>query len=175
MKFSAEIEARILAQLAAEPERELILPSWAYASGDQPVIYIGGRAVKLARYLHEKLVGPIPAGRGFVIDPDAHPRNVNPRMFHVTATPHTRLACPNHHRYVAEDWNGKAWQCHVCREEKNLGTPSVADVNRAKTHCPKNHRLAGDNLVNLKNGKRRCRTCHADTQAAYRRRKKENS
>jgi hypothetical protein len=46
--------------------------------------------------------------------------------------------------------------------------------NRAAsiTHCPKGHPYAGDNLVTLSTGKRRCRTCHNAGALAYWRRKK---
>lgn len=40
-----------------------------------------------------------------------------------------------------------------------------------RTHCEKNHELAGDNLVQalLKRGLRRCRTCYIEYQREYRR------
>lgn len=170
MRYTAKIEAKILAQIAAEPDRELILPAWAYASGDQPLIYHGGKPVKLARRLYEKTIGPIPLGAGLKLQPGRDPRNVNPHHFVLTASPHTRVTCPNNHPYTDQDWTGTGYRCHVCREEKNLGTPSVADINAAKTHCPKNHLL-----VLRPNGRRRCLECPREQQARYRARQKENS
>lgn len=48
------------------------------------------------------------------------------------------------------------------------GKPNAGDVNRAKTHCNHNHPLEGENLLILKNGRRRCRTCHRENMARYR-------
>lgn len=45
-------------------------------------------------------------------------------------------------------------------QENVLASPvTIASRNRAKTHCPRNHELAGDNLVARPSGKRECRTC----------------
>ena len=59
-------------------------------------------------------------------------------------------------------------------EVAGLEAPSPADINREKTHCPKGHPLKGKNLIRLKSGKRRCRICHAETQARYRERKRKS-
>lgn len=170
MRYSKAIERKIIEQLIAEPERDTILPSWAYASGNQPVIYHGGKPVKLARHLYEKIVGPIPDGAGLKLEPGHDPRDVNPHHFVVTGSPHVRLTCPNNHRYTDQDRTEDGYRCHVCREEKNLGTPSVSDVNAAKTHCPKNHVL-----VLRTNGRRRCMECPREQQARYRVRQKEKA
>lgn len=44
--------------------------------------------------------------------------------------------------------------------------------NREKTQCVHGHELSGDNLIILKNGKRRCRTCDLRTQAQTRARRR---
>lgn len=40
---------------------------------------------------------------------------------------------------------------------RGMGAPAK---NARKTHCPRNHELAGSNLLNRKNGKRECRECN---------------
>lgn len=75
---------------------------------------------------------------------------------------------------------------HLCRNRAcaNVGhlEPVTRSENlkrgnnwqRAKTHCPEGHPLSGDNLdpYTLKEGRRRCRTCHLRYQAGLQRRKK---
>lgn len=61
--------------------------------------------------------------------------------------------------------------CRPVTERENiLRSNSMSARNRAKTHCPLDHELSGDNLVpsRLRSvGQRQCRTCH---NAANRRR-----
>lgn len=172
MKYTAEIEKALIAQITTEPNREVILPDWAYGKGsDQPVAYLKGRQVRLSRLLYEKIIGPLPEDVGLKMPPSLNPRNVNPHLFVVTASPHTRLACPNGHEYTAADWTPTGHRCTTCRTANNNGEPSVADINSAKTHCPQGHPLSKGNLIRLKSGRRRCRNCHRETQARYRARK----
>lgn len=48
------------------------------------------------------------------------------------------------------------------------GTRGVAQINAKKTHCDYGHELSGDNLINSKNGKRRCKTCAREYMRWYR-------
>lgn len=173
MRFNAEMEAVLLEQIEQHPDIQIILPPWAYRSGDQPVIYIGGKRLRLVRHLYEKAIGPLPREAGLAPRPESNERNVNPHFFAPTKTRHTRVTCPNNHTYTEEDMTPKGHRCRQCQREKNLGTPTVAEINAAKTVCPQNHPLVGDNLLNLKNGRRRCRQCNRDQQAARRAREKE--
>lgn len=43
-----------------------------------------------------------------------------------------------------------------------------AEFQRGKTHCPKGHEYAGDNLYVRSNGKRGCHACDRDRMAAWR-------
>jgi len=93
-------------------------------------------AVSVARFAYEFLVGPIP--RGLVID-------------HLCRTP----ACvnPTHLEVVTQRENllrGVGWNA----------------TNAAKTHCPKGHPYAGDNLF-YRDGGRRCRECSRIRQRIY--------
>jgi hypothetical protein len=45
-------------------------------------------------------------------------------------------------------------------------------LNREKTHCPNGHPYTKDNLVQLKDGRRRCKICHRENVARHRARKK---
>lgn len=175
MRYTPEIQAKIVAQIEASPDAEVILPAWAYHAGsDQPVVYIDSMPVRLARVLYEHMIGALPEGAGLMLNPGVHRRNVNPHLFTPTASPHTRLQCPNKHPYREEDWTPRGHRCRECRRAKNLGRPTVAEINAAKTHCPQDHPLVGDNLIQLKSGRRRCRQCHRETQARYRARKESS-
>lgn len=172
MRYSAEIEEKIVAQINATPDLEVILPSWAYHAGsDQPIVYQNRIPVRLSRVLYERLVGRIPEGMGIALNHGVDRRNVNPHLFTLVSKPGVRLTCPNGHEYTEEDKSTGGHRCKRCRRAKNLGIPSPTQINAAKTHCPQGHPLAGDNLLLLKSGRRRCRTCHAAAQARYRARK----
>ncbi|MGN6128498.1 MAG: HNH endonuclease signature motif containing protein [Humibacter sp.] len=54
---------------------------------------------------------------------------------------------------------------------ENLLRANVGANMRAKTHCPQGHPYSGENLVIVKGGFRRCRTCNREHDRAYRRRK----
>lgn len=180
MRYSAEIEAKIIAQIEAEPDREVILPDWAYWKGvDTPWVYIEGLPKPLVHVLYERVIGVIPDRAGLTPRPGTDRRNVNPHLWLLMPYAKDRIArpvCPNGHEYTDADWKpGVGHRCQACRALKLLGTPNAADLNKAKTHCPAGHPLKGKNLINLKNGRRKCRICHADTQARYAARKRKKS
>lgn len=47
--------------------------------------------------------------------------------------------------------------------------------NRAKTHCPAGHPYAGDNLIVMPNGERRCRTCRRAIRRRFSERARRDS
>lgn len=49
-------------------------------------------------------------------------------------------------------------------------TTGRSALNAAKTHCVREHPLAGDNLYTTPGGRRMCRTCQKDREKAYRER-----
>lgn len=172
MRYTPEIEAMILAQIARTPDREIILPDWAYWKGDpQPWVYIKRMPTRLMRHLYQLVVGELHPDHGLVNPPGVDPRNVNPRLAVLTPTRQSRTVCTKGHRYTGDDYiEGVGHQCQTCRAEKQLGKkPNQGDLNRAKTTCPKGHEL-----VKRPNGKRRCRECHADRERARRQKMKEN-
>lgn len=172
MRYTPQIEEALTAQLEREPDRPVILPDWAYWEGmDQPFIYVDRMPTPLMRHLHEALIGTLHPDQGLVNPPDVPARNVNPHLAVVTPTRKSRAVCPNGHRYEEGDYiPGVGHRCQTCRAEKLLGTPSVADVNRAKETCPKNHPL-----VRRPNGKRRCLECPRDQQRRYLEKKREHA
>lgn len=180
MRYTEEIERGIIEQIQKEPDRPIVLPDWAYwGDTDSCYILVDGYWTPLMRHLFEMLIQPLPEQVGLANPPGVPKRNVNPRLAVVLATRHSRAACPKGHAFSADDYRpGVGYRCKVCREawrKENLkGTPSVADINRAKTHCPNGHPLERGNLIHLRDGRRKCRTCHRDTQARYRARKKES-
>lgn len=98
------------------------------------------------------------------------------------------------HKYAYELVNGQTSAPaldHLCRNRiccnprhldpvshriNTLRGVSPAAENALKTHCPKGHELAGDNLIIVRNSKRpdnrKCRTCANATYVAYRARKR---
>ncbi len=54
----------------------------------------------------------------------------------------------------------------VTSRENNLRGVSPAAVNARKADCGQGHSLAGDNLIALSRGGRRCKTCHRDSMRA---------
>lgn len=177
MKYSPEIEEAIVAQIQREPEREVILPDWCYWEGmDTPWIYREQMPVRLVVVLYERLIGALPEGAGLARQADTDPRNVNPHLWIQVPTTRSRAYCPNGHEYGPEDWvEGVGNQCQACRAAKLLGTPSPIDINREKTKCPKNHPYSAENTIRLASGRRRCKTCHREQQAAYATRKRESA
>ncbi len=171
MRYSAAIEAQILAQIVREPNRAIILPEWAYWKGDpQPWVYIDQMPTRLIRHLYGLVVGDLHPDHGLVNPPGVDPRNVNPRLAEVTPTRTARVVCPNGHRYTGDDYiAGVGQRCQTCRAGKLLGRPNVGEINKAKTTCPQGHKL-----IRRKDGKRRCRECPAAREKARRERLKEN-
>lgn len=111
-----------------------------------------GPLVSAHRLAFEMLVGPIPEGL---------------ELDHVKARGCTSRACVN-----------PAHLEPVTRQE-NIERSSLAEHrnahNLSKTHCPRGHEYAGDNLRVRESGWRECRACHAEDERERRRRKREES
>lgn len=170
MRYTAEIEGKIIAAVNAAPDRDLILPDWAYWKGDnQPYVYVDGMPVRLARVLYRKIIGPLSDDQGLAPGLGMHPRNVNPHRFVVTASPHQRAVCPNgKHEYTEEDrQDDGSMRCHQCYAATLTGGLNPAQINAAKTTCPEGH-----DLVLRPNGRRRCLECPRAAQRDYARRRK---
>lgn len=170
MRYTPQIEKAILDQIEREPQREIVLPDWAYWKGiDQPWIYVDGRPQRLVRVLYETVIGVLPEGAGLTGRPGTHPRNINPHLFVVVPTLRARAACPNGHPYTEDDWTeGVGHRCQACRVSKLLGGLSASEKNKRKKVCPQGHKL-----VRRKNGRRRCYECPRIREQERRRRQKE--
>lgn len=183
MKYTAQMQKQLLEQIEREPRRPIELPDWAYWKGGDTV-YIDrlGDRVSLLRHLYEMLNGPLDRRQGLRNDIGVTPRNVNPNLAVLLPTRKSKILCPGcGWRFRSEDYNPeKGQRCPACaarkREEKAARTaahkPNFAEINRAKTHCPKGHPYTEENLINLRSGRRRCRRCHAEMMAERRRREK---
>jgi hypothetical protein len=156
MRLTSKTRKALIAQIKAAPHRPVILPDWAYWKGtDAAYIYVDQMPIPLMRFLYEQLIAPLDPARGLVNPPGVAARNVNPHLAVVTPTRKSRAVCPNGHDYTEADYvPGVGQRCQQCRADLLLGTPSPIDINRAKTHCPKNHVL-----VERPNGRRRCLEC----------------
>lgn len=165
MRWTPEIEQRILAQIERTPDREVILPDWAYWKGlHQPWVYIDSMPTPLVRVLYERVIGAIPDGMGLQPKPGTSRRSVNPHLWVLVPTPRSHAACPNGHEYDEGDWiEGVGHRCQACRAARLLGKPTIAEINRKKTTCPKGHAL-----VKRPNGRRRCLECPREDAARRR-------
>lgn len=175
MRYDAEIEAKILKQISLEPDREIILPDWAYGKNrNQPQVTVDNERQPLVRHLYEVLISELPH-RAWVANPvGVDPRNVNPHLAIVLPSRRSRVSCANGHPYRPEDFiPNVGYRCQACREARLLGTPSAADLNAQKTHCPQNHEYTKENTIRLKSGRRRCRTCSREQTARWRAKRKE--
>lgn len=172
MKYTPEIEKLILNQIATTPDAPIILPPHCYWKGvATPWIYVDQMPVRLVNVLYELAIGPIPPGASIGRRVGTMPADVNPHHWEVVPVRirAARSHCPKDHPYTQDDWfEGVGHRCQTCRAERLLGTPSVADINREKTHCPKNHIL-----VKRKNGRRMCKECPKERSAAWRAKQKE--
>lgn len=119
---------------------------WTFEGGRDPDGYgrinVGGLARKAHTVAYEELVGPIPDG----FEPDH--------------TCNQRACCnPDHLEIVTHAENvrrGRSGAVNAARQ-------------RAKTHCPKGHPYAGDNLyINPTNGQRGCKRCNNERARARR-------
>lgn len=175
MRYSAKIEATILKQIMLEPEREIILPDWAYGkAGRQPQVTIQNRRQPLVRHLYEVLISELPT-KAWVANPvGVDPRNVNPHLAIVLPSSRIRVACSNGHPYQPVGFDPKiGYRCPTCREARLVGRPSPTEINAAKTHCPEGHRYTRENTVRLKSGRRRCRICARNQTARWRAKQKQ--
>lgn len=174
MRWTPEIEAALLEQIKATPDREVILPDWASWKGTaQPRVFVDGFPEPVIRYMHEKLIGPLKVEQGVVNGPGVDQRNVNPFIGFVVPSRHAKSHCTKGHRYHPEDWTpGVGHRCEACHQERLTGKPDAVELNRSKTHCPQGHEYTKKNTTKLKSGRRRCRTCAREQSAAYRLRQK---
>jgi hypothetical protein len=104
---------------------------------------IKAKAVLAHRISYQTLVGPIPDGL---------------HLDHLCRNP--PCVNPSHLEPV------------TCKENLHRGPTTMAAINRAKTHCVRNHEFTPANTWVDKRGSRYCRACMAIRQAEGRRRKK---
>ena len=174
MILTSDLEALILEQLQERPEAALVLPDWCYWKGQtQPTIYVEGLPTRLSRHLYEKVIGPLEYDVSLYLRDGVHPKNVNPYLFAPRKRGSRGERCSRGHRFAGNEMpdNSMGWRCRTCylawRDRHSNGGLNVGQINGAKTHCPKNHRYSGENLLIQRNGRRRCRTCNAEQSQKY--------
>lgn len=111
---------------------------------------LNGVNVRAHRYAYEMLVGPIPDG--LMLDHLCHARGFCPGG---PTCPHRRCVNPDHLRPSTA-------------QENNHRGCGWSGWNVSKTHCPRGHPYAGENLVVRPSGSRQCRRCNVvRAQARY--------
>jgi hypothetical protein len=142
----AQIE-KIVTQVKDTPDREIILPKrYAWKDREQPYIYVDSRPMPLVRYLWCVIIGPCPIPDGMKLRPKVGTSraNVNPYLWEIVPQVKPKPIGPRRN--------------------------TLADINRAKTTCPKGHEL-----VRRKSGKRLCLECPRESKRQYRERQKRES
>jgi len=162
-----------LERIASHPERAIVLSDWCYWEGQpQPVVYIDGLPTRLNRHLYAKAIGPLDYATKLYPREGVHVRNVNPHLFDVRAGRTRGDTCAKGHPYAGNEMpdNSMGFRCVTCylawRARHSLGRQNVGQINRSKTHCPKDHPYSGSNLLVQSDGRRRCRICNRDQTAA---------
>lgn len=186
MILTEEIEAKILNAIREHPDRELILPDFAYNQWGRVVITHDDLPIELHRYLYELLIGPL-AYHEQMHNEGNDPKNVNPHLFTVVEgrkSPATH--CRKGHPYEGNEAppNSSHIRCRTCFKEwrqriRRRRNPEGVPANGDRTHCPQGHEYTRKNTLIEGRGRRRrrrCRTCRQE-QAARRRahQKKEQS
>lgn len=116
----------------------------------------GGMRCPAHRVAYELTIGPIP--EALTIDHTCH--NADMSCAGGSTCAHRRCCNPAHLEAVSLKIN-------------TLRGRGVSALNAAKTHCPRDHPLSGDNLRLNPDGHRVCRTCQATASAEqYRKRKR---
>lgn len=174
MKYSAKIEAKILKQIALEPEREIILPDWAYGARlPQPQVHIDGMREPLIRRLYCVLISDLPDRVGVINPPHVNPRNVNPHLAVLVPSRRSKFTCERGHQLTLEDYEPNVgYHCHTCAEMEARG-PGPARINAEKTHCPAGHEYTRQNTQRRKDGRRRCKICAREQSARWRAKQRE--
>jgi hypothetical protein len=106
------------------------------------VVTRGAKSYAVHRLVWEEIAGPIPAGLVLARTADC---------------PHRHCANPAHHQLIPET------EKYVWGRRERIGV-----VNRSKTHCPRGHAYAGENLFRY-GGRRLCRTCQRQRSGENRR------
>lgn len=178
MILTPEIEQKIIAAIEADPVAEVILPDHAYGAGGRVVVLVDGLPIDLHRHLYNVLIRPLGYHERMVRTPGHNPRNVNPYLFGVPLTRKSpRTHCNKGHAYEGNEAppNSRGYRCLTCLRDSRR-QPGAGVANRDKTHCPHNHEYTPENTITGKDGRRRCRTCKNERNAAYMaKRRKEKS
>jgi hypothetical protein len=113
--------------------------------------YLAGKYTSAHRAAYSLFVGPIPEGAD--IDHDCHNRS---DCKGGVDCPH-RICVNYRHHLVART-----------RQDNVLRGATVVAINSRKTHCPRQHRYDLGNTYVTPTGKRTCRQCHREREAARR-------
>lgn len=179
MRFTRQREEEVRARILENPKRCITFPELAYREDGSILIHRDGLSQFLHRYLYKEMVGPVAKGQ-FLLKICATDGCVNPTEGHrlistrPTLSTTTRATeCPNGHQYTKENTrlDSRGWRvCVTCHEnelerrrqlrrgENPEPGKTIADVNRAKTHCPQGHEYTPENTY-VSYNHRACRTC----------------
>lgn len=168
MILTPAIEKELIEKILEEPTAALQLPEQAYGAGDRVVVLVEGLPIDLHRHLHNLLIRPL----GYherMWDTSGVPGNVNPFLFSVVAGRKSpRTHCSKGHAYAGNEAppNSRGYRCRTCLVDSRR-TPGAGTANSEKTKCPHGHEYTRKNTIKDADGKRRCRRCKNDRQAAY--------
>jgi hypothetical protein len=167
MILTDQILEQIVDTIMADPTKPVLLPDHCYDKRtDKAIVYVDGLPIGLHRHLYNTLIHPL-AWDQRMVEQSGHRRNVNPYLYGVNLTRGVsgRTHCGKGHAYAGNEMpdNSGHWRCRTCylewRASRSNGRPSLTAINRAKTHCPRDHEYTEENTIINADGKRRCRTC----------------
>lgn len=146
-------EEKDLARFMAWVRRDDDTGCWEFTGHDNGCGYrrfgVGGRNIYAHRWAHAQFVGPIPDGMqvGHACHDEAAAAG---ECAGGAGCRHRRCCNPDH------------LVLQTPRENVHASANTLAAIQSSRTHCPRGHALAGENLVayDLLRGWRECRTCH---------------
>jgi hypothetical protein len=172
MRFPLEMERQMIHTIRSTPDAHVTLQPEDYRSDGFVVVYRDNLAKLLHRYLHDKLISPVPRG-AYLERTCTNERCVNPYHYRITKRAgKPRVKCPNGHRYTKSttyfDSDGGR-HCLLCRADKNARRRTTS---RARGVCSKGHKITADNDYPWTDRKgrlhHRCATCKRNYQKSRR-------
>lgn len=170
MRFTPQLERRVVRSLAASPKSCIVFPDEMYRDDGSIMIYRDNLGHRLVRWLWLQAIGPLD-GRTYLLRTCRTAGCQNPFHHEISTRPsrgRSATTCRNGHEYTPANTlpTGRR-RCRTCRDAYN--------AKRRKTATPNGwcrsgrHKLTERNTYGpYANGRRRCRPCTLEASRTYR-------